>query len=138
MLTKVEANLDLRNPVFPFSREDYSPQILFSTWDIWSNHCKQKTKTKNKGACCTKSLHVQCSKIRNRPRFFDKVRYQTTNSSIENKHFSQNHVIVSPNCEQPPQSLQNSYIHSHFSASKINGISLIFFSVKNIRLEINF
>ena len=31
------------------------------------------------------------------------------------------------NCEQPPQRLQNLYFQSRFSASKIKGISLIFF-----------
>ena len=32
--------------------------------------------------------------IRDRPRFFDQIGHQTTNASIENKHFSLNNDIV--------------------------------------------
>ena len=49
---------------------------------------------------------------------------------LEISIFSLNHVIVRPTKimhEQPPQRLQNSYFQSHFSASKINEIFLIFF-----------
>ena len=55
---------------------------------------------------------------------------------IGNKHFFTKlyHRQTYQNYEQTPQRLQNLYIQSHFSASKINGIFLIFFSVKNIRL----
>ena len=54
---------------------------------------------------------------------------------IGNKHFFTKlyHRQTYQNYEQTPQRLQNLYIQSHFSASKINGIFLIFFSVKNIR-----
>ena len=35
-----------------------------------------------------------CMVIRDRPRFFDQVRHQTTNASIENKHFSLDNDLV--------------------------------------------
>ena len=80
-------------------------------------------------------LHsVQSSNIRYRPRFFDQVGHQTTSAYFENKHFFTKscHCQTYQNYEQPPQSLQNLYFQSHFSASKIKRIFLIFFSVKNI------
>ena len=48
---------------------------------------------------------------------------------IENKHFFTKscHRHTYQNYEQPPQSLQNLYFQSHFSASNINQIFLIFF-----------
>ena len=49
--------------------------------------------------------------------------------TLETSIFSLNHVIV-----RPTKIMKDLYIQSHFSASKINGIFLIFFSVKNIRL----
>ena len=69
--------------------------------------------------------------------FFYQVRYQTTSAYIENKHFFTKscNPQTYQNYEQPPQSLQNLYSQSHFSASKINQIFLIFFSMKNIRLD---
>ena len=77
-----------------------------------------------------------CTGSRYRPRFFDQVGHQTTSAYIENKHFFTKscHRQTYQNYEQPPQSLQNLYFQSHFSASKINRIFLIFFSVKNIWL----
>ena len=73
---------------------------------------------------------------RDRPRFFDQVGHQTMYAYIINKHFFTKscHRQTYQNYEQPPQRLQNSYFQSHFSGSKINGIFLNFFSVKNIRL----
>ena len=69
--------------------------------------------------------------IRYRPRIFDQVGHQTTSAYIENKHLFTKSCYrqTYQNYEQPPQSLQNLYFQSHFSASKINRI---FFSVKNI------
>ena len=75
--------------------------------------------------------------IRDCPRFFDQVGHQTIYACIENKCFFTKscHCQTYQNYEQPPQSLQNLYFQSHFLASKIKGIFLIFFSsVKNIRL----
>ena len=40
------------------------------------------------------------------------------------------HIQTNPNYEQPPQSLQNLYFQSHFLASKINRIFLIFLFCK--------
>ena len=73
---------------------------------------------------------------RDRPRFFNQVGHQTMHAYIGNEHFFPKscHRETHQNYEQPGQRLQNSYFQSHFSASKINGIFLIFFSVKNIRL----
>ena len=66
--------------------------------------------------------------IRYRPRFFDQVGHQTMSACIENKHFfTKSCHQTYQNYEQPPQSLQNLYFQSHFSASKINRIFLIFF-----------
>ena len=75
-------------------------------------------------------------KPRYRPRFFNQIGHQTMSAYIENKHFFTKscHRQTNQNYEQPPQSLQNLYFQSHFSASKINQIFLIFFSVKNIWL----
>ena len=75
-------------------------------------------------------------RIRYRLTFFDQAGHQTMSAYIENKHFFTKscHRQTYQNYEEPPQRLQNLYIQSHFSASKINGIFLIFFSVKNIRL----
>ena len=79
---------------------------------------------------------ARCLNTRNRPRFFDQVGHQTTYAYIGNKHFFTKscHRQTYQNYEQPSERLQNLYFQSHFSASKINGIFLIFFSVKNIRL----
>ena len=79
----------------------------------------------------TKEIYLD---TRYRPRFFDQIGHQTTSAYIENKHFFTKscHRRTYQNYEQPPQSLQNLYFQSHFSASKINRIFLIFFSVKNI------
>ena len=61
--------------------------------------------------------------IRDRPRFFDQVGHQTTFAYVGNKHF------FTKSCHhQTYQRLQNLYFQSHFSASKINQIFLIFFS----------
>ena len=62
--------------------------------------------------------------------------WASNHGNIGNKHFVTKscHRQTYKNYEQPPQRLQNSYFQSHFSAAKINGILLIFFSVKNIRL----
>ena len=67
--------------------------------------------------------------VRVRPRFFDQVGHQTMSACIENKHFFTKpcHRQNYQNYEQPPQSLQNLYFQSHFSASKINRIFLNFF-----------
>ena len=66
---------------------------------------------------------------RYRPRFFDQVGHQTMSAYIEKGHFFTKscHRQTYQNYEQPPQSLQNLYIQSHFSASKINRIFLNFF-----------
>ena len=63
---------------------------------------------------------------RDRPRFFDQVRHQTTYAYIGNKHFFTKscHCQTYQNYEQPLQSL---YFQSHFSVSKINRIFLNFF-----------
>ena len=51
---------------------------------------------------------------------------------LEVSVFSLNHLTVQTYQNyEPPQRSQ--YFQSHFSASKLKGISLIFFSVKNIR-----
>ena len=73
---------------------------------------------------------------RDRPIFFDQVRHQTKYGYIGNKYFftKSSHHQTYQKYEQPPQILQFSYFQSHFSASKFNGIFLIFFSVMNIRL----
>ena len=67
--------------------------------------------------------------IRDLPRFFDQVGHQTTYAYIGKKHFFTKscHRQTYQNYEQPPQRLQNLYFQSHFSASKINRIFLIFF-----------
>ena len=85
---------------------------------------------------CVKWLRTGASRTRYRPRFFDQVGHQTTSAYIENKQFFTKscHRQTYQNYEQPPQSLQNLYFQSHFLASKINRIFLIFFSVKNIWL----
>jgi hypothetical protein len=59
-------------------------------------------------------------------------------ASINNRHFFTKSCHRQPyqNYEQHPQRLQNSDFQSHFLASKIHGIFLIFFSVKNIRLGV--
>ena len=81
------------------------------------------------------SLNYDHTHIRYRPRFFDQVRYQTTYASIGNKHFFTKSCQrqTYQNYEQPPQRLQNSDFQSRFSASKINPIFPIFFSMKNNR-----
>ena len=73
---------------------------------------------------------------RDRLRFFAQVGHQTTNAYIGEKHFFTKscHRQTYKNYEQPPQRWHNSYFQSHLSTAKINGIFLIFFSVKNIRL----
>ena len=73
-----------------------------------------------------------CSRVR--PTFFDQVGYEAMYESNGNKHFFTKSCRrqTYQNNEQPPQRLQNSDFQSHFSASKINRIFLIFFSVKNI------
>ena len=78
-----------------------------------------------------KKINGESSCIRDRPRFFDQVGHQTTFAYVGNKHlFTKScHRQTYQNYEQPPKRLQNSYFHSHFSASKNKGI---FFSVKNI------
>ena len=60
--------------------------------------------------------------VRDRLRFFDQVGHQTTSAYIENKHFFTKscHRQTYQNYEQPLQSLQNLYVQSHFSASKIS------------------
>ena len=67
--------------------------------------------------------------IRYHPRFFDQVWHQTASAYIKNKHFFTKscHCQTCQNYEQPPQSLQNLYFQSHYLASKINLIILIFF-----------
>ena len=66
---------------------------------------------------------------RDRPRFFDQVGHQTTSAFSENEHFfnKSSHRQTYQNYEQPPQSLQNLYLQTHFLASKINQIFLNFF-----------
>ena len=63
------------------------------------------------------------------PRFLNQVGHQTKSAYIENKHFFTKpcHRQTYQNYEQLPQSLQNLYFESHFSASKINRIFLNFF-----------
>ena len=63
------------------------------------------------------------------PRFFDQVGHQTNYASMGNKHFftKQCHRLTYQIYEQPPQSFQNLYFQSHFSALKIKSIFLIFF-----------
>ena len=60
--------------------------------------------------------------LRDRPRFFDQVGHQTTNASIENKHFFTKycHFLIYQNYEQPWQRSQNSDFQRHFSVSKID------------------
>ena len=54
-------------------------------------------------------------------RFFDQVGHQTMSAYIENKYFFTKscHRQTHQNYEQPPQTSQNSYFQSHFSALKI-------------------
>ena len=62
--------------------------------------------------------------------FVDQVGHQTMSAAyIENKHFFTKscHRQTYQNYEKPPQSLQNLYFQSHFLASKIKRIFLIFF-----------
>ena len=75
---------------------------------------------------------VVCLYIRYCPRLSNQVEHQTTSAYFENKYFFTKscHRQTYQNYEQPPQSLQNLYFQSHFLASKINRIFLIFFSVK--------
>ena len=70
--------------------------------------------------------------------FLIKLGIKPRKNLLEISIFSLNDVIIRPTkniYEQPPQRLQNSAFQSSFSASKINQIFLIFFSMKNIRLE---
>ena len=86
--------------------------------DLQSSLCKINVKKQRQGI-----------EIRYHHRFFDQVGHQITYASIGNKHFFTKscHRQTYQNDEQPPQRLQNSYFQSHFSASKINRIFLIFF-----------
>jgi hypothetical protein len=73
-------------------------------------------------------------KQRGLPRFVDQVGHQTMYECIGKHFFTKScHCQTYQNYEQSPQRLQKLYFQSHFSASKINGIFLNFFSVKNIR-----
>ena len=69
----------------------------------------------NNKTICVYWMHIRYPSI-----FFDQVGHRITSACIENCQTYQNY-------EQPPQSLQNLYFQSHFSASKINRIFLIFF-----------
>ena len=75
---------------------------------------------------------------RYRPRFFDQVGHQTMYAYIRNKHFLRNHDIVRPtriqNYKQPQCMIAKFLLSKSSSASKINGIFLILFSVKSIKL----
>ena len=75
------------------------------------------------------SLPSKCVSNRYLPRFFGQVGHQTTYAYIGNKHFFTKscHRQTYQNYEQRPQRLQNFDFQSHFSASKTNGIVLIFF-----------
>ena len=56
---------------------------------------------------------------KDRSRFFDQVRHQTTNASVGNKHFFTKywHHQTYQNYEQPCQKSQTSEFQSHFSVS---------------------
>ena len=81
-------------------------------------------------------IHRYTVLSRDRPRFFDQVRHQTTYAYIGNKHFFTKmcHHQTYPNSKISWQKKPISDFQSEFSMSKIIWIFLHFFSLKNINL----
>jgi hypothetical protein len=79
------------------------------------------------------SIAIKLCRLETVQDFFDQVGHQTTNASIENKHFFTKHWHrqTYQNYEQYCQRCQNSEFQSHFSVSKIGQI----FPKKNISEE---
>ena len=73
-------------------------------------------------------MHCAYLLSRVRPTIFDQDGHDIMYASGGNKHFFTKscHRHTYQNYEQPPQRVQDSYFQSHFSASKIKGIFLIF------------